>query len=305
MQLCSNCKAIIPVGKRVCEKCGTVIGAVSVAQDYSIAQQTALAKKGDVKAMIQLGNYYRGFKNNKPVDGELPEITAQKWYEKAALAGNATGMKFILEVRSNAVKTKEQEGGPDSKELIKMKRDLYRWYTRAEKLYNENAPGSQRFDPNKLHDEIEWARYSLAYSLSLSDEDEEAYSLVFGKDDTPSCILEALIANQRILDKIRSSKDPGQSELNKLIETNSRLASYLDDLDYAYKPKTMGEEFIYASAARRASLNYSLFFSSPDIGFGILNSASRTVKAKRPRSLIEECLSRYFFDAAGAVHFRE
>ena len=37
MQLCKNCRAIIPVGARVCEECGTTVGGVSVANNYGSA----------------------------------------------------------------------------------------------------------------------------------------------------------------------------------------------------------------------------------------------------------------------------
>ena len=254
--------------------------------------------------MVQLGSYYLSLDSEKLVDGEYPRKIAQKWFEKAALSGNATGIDFICATRSAIVSLKEYETGPMNKELVSLKRDLNRWFMRGDKLYNAKAPGYEKIKYDEFKDHMEQARYSLAYSLYFMQEKDEAYSLVFGKDDTPSCILEALISNERAIQKA-IIHNAGDQETQKIIDTLGRMELAIDDNAYRYATKTVGEEYVYATTALQISTNHTNLFGEIQEAYSALSYVLPSLQTKPARELIENELSHYSFDPSGNVYYRE
>lgn len=306
MQLCLKCRAIIPVGKRVCEKCGTPVGTSSVAGNSSVEELTERAKKRDVKAMLELASFYRSLNANKLVDGEYPEKIARKWYEKAALAGNATGIEYILTSRSSEVTSAESEKGPTHIDIIPMKRELFRWYQRGEKLCSTRATGSERINYEQLVKKMEQSRYSLAYTLYLTGEEDEAFTLVYGKEDTPSAILESLIANERAIRNTFKSTSPMLTdyEIQKITETLTRMEYAVMGDSYRLAPKTSGEEFVYAKTALQISRNRVNLFHEVLQALTGLQIILPNLKTKAARMLIENELLRYTIDKEGNYHYK-
>lgn len=293
MQLCLKCRAIIPVGKRVCEKCGTPAGATSISSNSVASDLLERAKKRDVNAMVQLAVYYLALDPRKLVDGEYPGEAAQKWYEKAALAGNGSGIDYILKVRSELIESKEEETGPVDAELIQLKRDLFSWCQCGEKLFNSKAPGSEKISHKSLMKQMERSKYSLAYSLYFSGEKKEAHSLVVGKSYTPSAILDSLINNIEAMRKAVHPGAPTESEIEEVMDTLMQMRFAIYNNAYGFAPKTSAEEYIYVLTALQIAVNHTFVFEECFKAYSVLQYVLPFLKTERARSMIEDELRHY------------
>lgn len=322
MPFCSSCGSKATDNAKFCWKCGKPLRMISTSvetrdstqkeetdryKNLSLQELINLANGGDSEAMIRVGVYYLSLDPNLDINGKGPKRIARDWMEKAALAGHAGGIPFICSTYDAVVNLSEIANGPSDQNVINIKRECNKWYQLGYKLYMNKAPGFESIkDFQEFKSDMDRARYQLACSEFISESFDEAQRLVSGHNDIPSQIVDLLVKDRKIsdrmADKISRNESLEESEIKEYRDVISRLEEILlfDD-DYCARPKVINEELIYAYASTNLSSHYINVSKDYDRAFTLLNKTRNNLKNEKFIYLIDNELSHFRRNDEGEI----
>lgn len=305
MRACSKCNTPVREHDKFCYKCGTPLSCEitelksnAVPKDnidyrsMKLDELMVLADKGDCTAMAHIGAYYLSLDEDLNIDGKKPRCIAMDWLERAAKAGHAGGIPVITSFYEVLVDLRECSGY-GTPEVIADKRTLYDWYIRGYDLYKRNAPGSEMIKIDEFIADMENCRFSLAFSLFITDSNGEAASYVNNSKDMPSRLLSALIGY-----KCRLQEEVDENYFDRVNEAAKPLMDIFDD-EYKEKDKTPVEELVCAFVALYISQHWSNFLDNKVMGLDALKIIRDYIKGEKATKMIDEEISRYKKDSSG------
>ena len=314
---CNNCGSPIGLGDKFCSVCGnqlnnsfskpesTKCNHVEDREGYKnlkIDELKILADEGDSNAMAQLGAYYSSLDENSEIDGKNPKRIAVEWFERAALAGNAEGIIQVCYFRSVNTLALETLKGLIDPAVIQERKELYKWFSIGQKLFSEHAPGSENVNLQEFTSDVDKVRYDLAASLFLILSYDEAYNLVANHNDMPSLVLESIINNIRVHDRVLSHVPLSDNDRQELSAALNKMSIILDNDEYGCKPKRQNEDIIYATAATLIA-DYYCAFEMHTKTVSILKYIKHYTQDEKAKNLLDSELSHYRTDNSGKLKY--
>lgn len=247
----------------------------------TLSEAIAAANQGDVRAMINLAEYYWQGKN-------LDE--ASVWYEKAANCGLPYAIDKMVLISNiiatsglNAVNTSEF-GWEFAKDDWKA---AYDWACKEKRLVEQSPKGLEGIDPQQVHFCFLEAGYFLALCCHKLGDSETAFQLVKDFDFAGASIL----AGVCIMDLAKNNQ-----EFNSAFNYLYRI---LDTPEYHKQIRIEYEEYIYALGALGVSLLVREgipemgITANTDQAFEVLSHAVSQINDEASRELLMKDLSRY------------
>ena len=243
-------------------------------------EAVTLAEKGDIGAMISLGDYYIQHENE---ENRFEE--AAKWYEMAAkhdvvYAIHMTVLCKKIGTEAGLLIAKKVEYGVDF--ALTELESLYEWTAKELECINKQLPGTEKLKVEDAIKNFEDASYYLALCCYWVGRYEEAKKLICDFEDVRSKILYGAILIQL------AENHAGMAEALKHLQV-------ITDRQYMDAPKFELEEDAYAVAAVQISRLYQMKGQQADMeaAVSLLDFMAQAVRRDENKQRIREERNRY------------